>query len=67
MCKDVDYLIQVFGSKAELAKAAKVSRATVTHWSNGRCKPNSASLLNIQRASKGKVKAKKIRPELFTV
>ncbi len=36
MRNDIDYLIKAFGSAAEVARAAKVTRGAVTRWKEGR-------------------------------
>jgi hypothetical protein len=36
MKNDIDYLIRAFGSAAEVARAAKVTRGAVTRWKEGR-------------------------------
>ena len=58
-------MIAFFGSKAALARAAKVTPPNVNYWEAGKTKPDSRALHNVQRASKGKFKARDIRPELF--
>lgn len=58
-------LIGHFGTQKKLAVAAKVSQPAVSQWLNEINKPDRPALINIQKASKGKYKARKIRPELF--
>lgn len=58
-------MVGFFGSQAALARAAKVKPPAVNQWLKNITKPDSRALHNIQRASKGKYKAKEIRPELF--
>lgn len=58
-------MVDHFGSPAALARAAKVKPPAVSQWLSEATKPSSKALSNIQRASSGKYKARKIRPELF--
>ena len=58
-------MVDYFGSQAALARAAKVKPPAVNQWLKNITKPDTRALHNIQRASKGKFKAKEIRPELF--
>lgn len=58
-------MIDHFGSQELLAEAADVSQPAVSQWFNNKSKPDASALLKIQKASKRKFIAKKIRPELF--
>lgn len=58
-------VVASFGSQKETAKAAGVKQPSVSDWVTGRTKPSLRALLRIQKKSKGKWKAKELRPELF--
>lgn len=54
-----------FGSQKALADAAGRKPPTANEWIKGKKKPDATSLLRIQKKSRGKFKAREIRPELF--
>lgn len=59
-----------FGSQAEMARAAKRGRSTVSEWLSGKKKPDCASLLNLDAAARRKrlkirFNPRELRPELF--
>lgn len=58
-------IIQFFGTQQKVAEIARISQPSVSAWLSGYTKPGLPSLLRIEKASKGKLKAKEIRPELF--
>lgn len=53
------------GGVDALAKKIGCSRTVTSWWVNGRRPLSIAHALRLQKASKGKFKAKEIRPELF--
>lgn len=61
----VKKMVHHFGTQNYLAKVAKVRQPSVSYWVSGRTKPSLQALMRIEKASKGKFKAKEIRPELF--
>lgn len=56
---------EYFGSQKALAEAAGRKQPSANEWIKGKKKPDATSLLRIQKKSRGKFKAKDIRPELF--
>jgi len=61
----VKKIIQFFGTQRKVAEVAQISQPSVAAWLSGDTKPGLPSLLRIEKASKGKLKAREIRPELF--
>ena len=61
----VKKMVEHFGTQNYLAQIAKVKQPSVAFWISGRTKPSLQALMRIERASRGKFKAKEIRPELF--
>lgn len=61
----VKKIIQFFGTQQKVAEVARISQPSVAAWLAGDSKPGLPSLLRIEKASKGKLKAREIRPELF--
>lgn len=58
-------VVEYFGSQKATAEAAGVKQPSVSDWVTGRTKPSLRALLRIQKKSKGRFKAKELRPELF--
>lgn len=58
-------IIEHFGSQMATAKAAGVSQPAISGWASGSSKPGLRSLMRIEKATKGKFKARIVRPELF--
>lgn len=59
-----------FGSQAEMARAAKRGRSTVSEWLSGKKRPDCASLMNMdaearKRRLKIRFDPRVLRPELF--
>lgn len=55
--------VEIVGSVARLAGIIEVSGTTVYSWLWGKSIPDPINCLKIQKATKGKVKAKDIRPD----
>lgn len=62
---NVQKMVAEFGTQEALARVAKVTQPSVAFWVSGKTRPSLQALLRIERASKGKFKAREIRPELF--
>lgn len=52
------------GVQAEAARKLKVYPAYVNHWYHGYILPNVTTARKIEKLTKGKIKAYKIRPDL---
>ena len=59
----IQQAIDIVGSTAKLARQLEITSATVYNWLWGKTIPDPINCLKIQKATKGKVKAKDIRPD----
>lgn len=53
----------ILGSAMKLARAIEIGEVTVYRWISGKTVPDPINCLKIQKATKGKVKARDIRPD----
>ena len=65
MNNEIKKLIQRFGSQNELARALNISQAAVSAWLNEKWLIPAATAIKLEVMTGGKVKAKKLRPDLF--
>lgn len=57
--------VQILGSQKALADAIGVSQAYVSHFMTGRRTVTPELCVRIEKATRGKVKRKTIRPDIF--
>lgn len=55
--------IDIIGSTAKLARSLEITSATVYNWLWGKSIPDPINCLKIQKATKGQVRARDIRPD----
>lgn len=61
--EEIKRAVEIIGSVARLAGIIEVSGTTLYKWMWGQAVPDPINCLKIQKATKGKVKAKDIRPD----
>lgn len=63
MEKSIQKAIKFFGSQQKLATLTGVSQGMVAKWKRGGSKPSLQVSIKIEMASKGEIKAIKLRPD----